>query len=290
MSGANTSPLGHRATSTVQARLHNLPERAAGRAPDRDPAVVDDDQVRDDADLLRALGLSGPEAAVLVALGREGDSTAAALAALTGLRRPQVSAAVQRLEQVGLVEVVRNRRPHPLRLAPDPGRPVAGLLRALESDRQQASRRADEAAELLRRQAAALARQPRARPLRRLTGVGPGADHDLLVARRTYDEVALADSATVRRGVPLYPSRAVRRLLVVGEPPDERRRWWVSKGVDVRSSSAELPLLVVVDGGRARVEVGTTAPGRTAWTFDRAQVQALQQLFELWWLAAGPAR
>lgn len=250
------------------------------------------DHVRDhpgeDPAPLRSLGLSSRQAAVLQAVCREADTTAAALAALTGLGRPQVSEALQWLELHGLVEITRLRRPHLVSLVADPGPALAGLLHRCQGERERAGRQADAAAAQVRRRAALLSQAPRAQQRRRLPGAGPGADHDLLVARHTYDEVARTDSTTVRYGAQLHPSTATRRLLVLGDPWEQLRRRWAAKGVAVRFTHAELPVLVVADGARARVEVGVSAPGRTGWTFDRAQVGALQQLFELWWTAAAP--
>jgi DNA-binding MarR family transcriptional regulator len=240
----------------------------------------------DDITLLRALGLTAAQAAVLQALCATADTTACAIAAETGLRRSQVSEALQVLEQHGLVERFRGQRPHPVSLVATPDAALQVLLRRLEDEREHADSRARAAAELLRERSATLARVPRAWRRRRLPGDGPGADHDLLVAARSYDEVARLGSTTVRYGVPLHPSRARRRLLVLGEPPLERRRWWTEKGVEVRTTDEALPAVIVVDGVRGRVEVGTTGPRPTRWTSDPAQVRALQQLFELWWQAA----
>lgn len=243
-----------------------------------------------DPDLLRALGLSPRQATVLAALGEEADTTGAALAGLTGLSRPQVSEALQALEQHGLVTVWREQRPHVVSLTTDPGEGLDRLLREADQERRRAAALADQAACAVRDRAARLAAAPRARPRRRLSGAGPGADHDLLVAQRAYDEVTRPDSTTVRYGVGLQRQGTVRRLLVLGTLPPRDRVHWLARGVQVREATGELPVLVVVDGVRARVEVGTASPGRTAWTFDPPQVRALQQLFALWWAAAPAAR
>jgi DNA-binding MarR family transcriptional regulator len=181
--------------------------------------------------LLRALGLTAAQAAVLQALCATADTTACAVAAAaaaaaaeTGLRRSQVSEALQVLEQHGLVDRFRGQRPHPVSLVASPDSALQVLLRRLEDEREHADARARAAAELLRERSATLARVPRAWRRRRL--------------------------------------------------------------VEVRTTDEALPTVIVVDGVRGRVEVGTTGPRRTRWTSNPAQVRALQQLFELWWQAA----
>lgn len=242
-------------------------------------------------DLLPALGLSSQQARVLRALGDQADSTPASLAALSGLTRPQVSLALQRLEQNGLVEVHRTGRPHLVSLVTDVEPVLEQLLRQAAAGRAEQASRADQAADELRRWAAAVERSPRAcAPRRRPPGVGPGADHDLLVAQQSYDEVARLDGATVRYGVPLRRRGTARRLLVLGAPTQAAIRQWQADGAEVRCTDQELPVLVVVDRVRARVEVPTSAVGRTGWTFDRLQTSALLQLFELWWSGAEPGR
>jgi sugar-specific transcriptional regulator TrmB len=214
-----------------------------------------------DVDLLPALGFSARQAAVLAAVCREADTTAGDLAAATGLSRPQVSEALRRLEHDGLVEVHRLQRPFLVSLAHGIDAAVEALLDGCARGRERERHRAEQAAGALRRQAAE-------------------------IARETYEEVARPNGTSVLFGAHLARSRADRRVLVVGRPPEERRHVLVSRGVAVRSVERPLPVLVVVDGVRARVEVGTLFPGCTGWTFDRPQVEALQQLFALWWDAA----
>lgn len=250
-----------------------------------------DDAARDlppEAAALTALGLTQLEALVLEAVVDEADTTAAGVAAATGLSRPAVSRALRVLEDLGLVERSPGVRPQPVQLVADPGPVLAARLRQLEREREADCRRAERAAEHLKAQAERLARRPRAH-VRRLTGSAPDADWRLLKGGRSIDEVAAHNSTSVLFGAHLSRSPAVRRLLVVGDPPRDRRLRLTSHGAQVRATGVLLPQLVVVDGVRARVEVGTTAAGHTAWTFDPAQVSALQQLFELWWAAAADA-
>lgn len=247
-----------------------------------------DDSSDDSRVLLRALGMTAREAAVLEVVAAEGDTTAAAVAAVCGLSRPQVSQALQVLEELGLVERCRDQRPHPVLLVADPGPAVRALLQRLR-DQQAAHRRlAEEGGELLRARSLELARRPRTY-LRRLNGAGPGAHWELLRPSHSYAEVARPSSLSVLIGAHLHPSDARRRLLVVGEPAHEHRLRLEGRGIQVRTTAALLPHLVVVDGVRAQVEVGTTERGGAAWTFDRAQVAALARLFELWWEEAQPA-
>lgn len=236
---------------------------------------------------LRALGLTTGEATVLEVVLAEGDTTAAAIAAACGLSRPQVSQALQVLEDVGLVERCRDQRPQPVLLVADPGPAVRALLQRVRDQQAVERSLAEEAADLLRERALALGRRPRTY-LRRLNGAGPGAHWELLRPVHSYAEVARPSSPSVLFGAHLHPSGARRRLLVVGEPLPEHRLRLESRGVQVRSTEAGLPHLVVVDGVRAQVEVGTTERGGAAWTFDRPQVEALARLFELWWEEAQP--
>lgn len=264
-----------------------LPERSAPDRPGPLPGAPAD--ARHAASLLQALGLTPAQAQVLDAVSRDGDTTAAALAASTGLRRPQVSEALQVLEELGLISRNHRERPQPVSLGTGVGPALNGLLEHLDRQRDQErdreADRAQRAGALLRQRAEDLGHRPRAY-LRRLTGAGPGADWDLLRPRRSYDEVARPQGNTVHFGSHLKPSPARRRLLVVGAVPEYRRAVLLSRGVELRSTDTALPMLVVVDGTRGRVEIGTIASGSTAWTFDPAQVAALQSLFETWWDAA----
>lgn len=237
--------------------------------------------------LLRALGLTEREAAVLAVVAAEGDTTAAGVAAVCGLSRPQVSQALQVLEDLGLVERCRDQRPQPVLLVADPGRAVRDLLQRLRDQQAAEHDRAERGGELLRAQALALGRRPRTY-LRRLSGAGPGANWELLRPSGSYAEVARPNSLSVLIGAHLHPSDAQRRLLVVGELTRAQRLRLEHRGIQVRTTVAALPHLVVVDGVRAQVEVGTTERGGAAWTFDRAQVDALERLFELWWSEAQP--
>jgi DNA-binding MarR family transcriptional regulator len=237
--------------------------------------------------LLRALGLTAREAAVLQVVATEGDTTAAAVAAVCGLSRPQVSQALQVLEDLALVERCRDQRPHAVLLAGEVQRSLRGLLQQLLA-RQAAERgRAERGAELLRARAAAVERRPRAY-LRRLHGAGPGATWELLRPEHSYTEVTRPGGLSVLISAHLHPNTATRRLLVVGELAPQHRQRLEARGIRVRATAAVLPYLVVVDGVRAAVEVGTTRRGDIAWTFDRAQVDALARLFELWWSEAEP--
>ncbi len=193
------------------------------------------------------------------------------------------------LEDLGLIGRCHRERPQPVSLGTEVGPALTGLLEHLDRQRdRQRDREADRARRagaLLRTRAQDLEHRPRAY-LRRLTGSGPGADWDLLRSRRSCDEVARPEGNAVQFGAHLQPSPSRRRLLVVGAIGEYRRTVLLSRGVEVRTTCTALPMLVVVDGVRARVEIGTTASGSTAWTFDPAQVAALQSLFDTWWHSA----
>lgn len=232
------------------------------------------------AELFRSLGLTSREAAVLSLVASEGDTTAAAGAARLGFSRPQVSAALRGLEDRGLVERVGELRPQPVALAADVELALADLLREREQERQDAAGRVEEAAALLREAAQELARRPRP-DLRRL--VGGAADAEYLRGKVSVDEVSRPGGTSVQYGGHFSTISARKRLLVLGPVPSDRLELLHRRSVEVRTTEATLPVLAVVDCRRARVEIGTIGPARGAWTFDAAQVCALQRLFDLWW-------
>jgi hypothetical protein len=236
---------------------------------------------------LAALGLPPQATQVLVLLGEEGWTTSVALAAQLGVSRSLVCKAVDVLVEVGLVTRTGGRKPAPLRLHPDVDLILSARLRELEAGRRADAERAERAAQWVRRAGARGATQPA--PVHLLDPAGAPPDYRLASCRTTYDEVCRVDGTTVLIGASLTRRQVRRRVLVLGEPALHRARWMLEWGVQLRTSSEQLPVLLLVDDVRARVEVSADGrAGRTAWTHDAAQVAALRQLFHLWWDAAQP--
>ena len=242
---------------------------------------------------LTALGLPAAPARVLAVVVDEGWTDAAVVAARAGLSRPQVSAALDVLAELGLVTRERGGRParvHSTAEAAD----VADDLARRAADAAVETARAAEAAARAVREAAQRNRVPEP-AVRRLEPSLAGDGWLLGLPRTSYDVVAAADSPQVRFGQHLTRTWVARRLIVTGEVPTDARDAGLgagiadaqARGVNVRRSAEDLPALVVVDGDRAAVDVGVRARGgRRGWTIDAAQVRALRQLFELWWEAA----
>lgn len=246
---------------------------------------------------LTALGLPGAPARVLAVVVDEGWTDAAVVAARAGLSRPQVSAALDVLAELGLVTRERGGRParvHSTAEAAD----VADDLARRAADAAVETARAAEAAARAVREAAQRNRVPEP-AVRRLEPSLAGDGWLLGLPRTSYDAVAAADSPQVRFGQHFTRTWVARRLIVTGEVPTDARDAGPgaglgggiadaqARGVHVRRSAEDLPALVVVDGDRAAVDVGVRARGgRRGWTTDAAQVRALRQLFELWWEVA----
>lgn len=107
--------------------------------------------------------------------------------------------------------------------------------------------------------------------------------------RVSYDEVCRADSGTVLFGGTLAHRYMRRRVIVLGQPPAARGAHMLRRGVELRTTQERLPVLLIADALRARVEIAADGrSGRGGWTHDPAQVRALQQLFTLWWEQSQP--
>lgn len=120
-------------------------------------------------------------------------------------------------------------------------------------------------------------------------GAPPG--YRLATSRKTHDEVSRVDGDSVLFGAAVSRRQVRRRLLVLGEPPEERVRTRLDWGVELRTTSELLPVLLVIDDERARVEVSADGrASRTACTHDPAQVAALARLFHQWWQEAQPVQ
>lgn len=237
---------------------------------------------------LRALGLPVQATDVLACLGGEGWTTSVALAAQLEVSRSVICRAVDVLVEAGLVERSRGRRPAPLRLHPDVGLVLAERLRDLAARRVDDAKRAERAAEWVRE--AAITATQRPAPVHELDPAGPPDRVRLRTCRETYDEVARPNSMSVLFGGDMTRMRTVRRrILVSGTLPAERGRWLHGRGVELRVTEELLPVLLLADGVRARVEVSVDGRGgQTAWTHDALQVAALRRLFALWWKEGEP--
>ncbi|HWH29064.1 MAG TPA: helix-turn-helix domain-containing protein [Mycobacteriales bacterium] len=237
---------------------------------------------------LTALGLAPAPARVLAVVLDEGWTDAAVVAARAGLSRPQVSAALDALTELGLVARERGGRPARVLATAEVADLADGLARRAQDEAQATARAAAAAARSVRE---AAARSRVAEPcLRQLEPSLVGAGWRLGCPDRTYEVVAAGDSVEVRFGQHLTRHWVVRRLLVTGQPPADPLAFARANGVLVRRSEQELPALIVVDGTRAAVNVGLRERGgRRGWTTDPVQVRALAQLFELWWEAAADA-
>lgn len=237
---------------------------------------------------LTALGLGPAAARVLAVVVDEGWTDAATVAARAGLSRPQVSAALDTLSELGLVTRERGGRPARVQSTADVADVADALARRTQAVAQTAAQDAVRAAGDAARSVRDAAQRFRVREpcLRGVEPSSPGGDWQLGCPTRTYDLVAAGDSAQVRFGQHLTRSWVVRRLLVTSAAPPDRLADAAARGVLLRYSE-DLPALVVVDGDRAAVDVGLRERGgRRGWTTDPAQVRALRQLFELWWESA----
>lgn len=236
---------------------------------------------------LTALGLPGLPARVLACVAEESWTTSVALAGRLGVSRSQVSAALDVLTERGLVQRTTGQRPAPVRLAAGLDETLTATLSQQAERRRVESRMAEAAAEHLRRAHEVASSRPA--PMTSLDPLGPAQEVRLVGALRTYDEVCRADGPTMLFGQPLVGRRLIeRRILVLGEPPADRRRWMERKQIPLRTTEAPLPMLLVVDRCRARVELSAEGrASRTGWTTDAAQVAAALRLFDLWWEEAG---
>lgn len=257
------------------------PPAAPDAAAEDRPALITAD--------LAALGLPATATQVLARLGGEGWTTSMALAAQLEVSRPVICRAVDVLVEAGLVQRSRGRRPAPLRLHPDVEQVLAAHLRTLAARRREDGERAERAAGWLR-DAAAEARE-RPAPVHELDPAGTPPDYRLATCRATYDEVCRPTGWSVLFSGGMAQRGVRRRLLVTGAPRPDRAAWLQWAGVELRVTEDVLPAVLIADDRRARVEVSTDGrAGRTAWTYDAAQVAALRRLFSLWWAEAEPWR
>ena len=244
---------------------------------------------------LLALGLDVHSAAVLGFVLRHEEVTATQIVAATGLSPSQVSAAVNGMKKLGLLDRVENRRPALMFVSPHAADVVSRLAAAAAIVHERAASDADSAADRLHEAVARSA--ARGRPVYEVVPVSDvrqsGFDPYRPGATR-HDEVLRGSARTLLHWRPSH--RCPTRLLVAEANDDtvralrnrlERSRLYAE--VVVQVTDAQLPELLLLDDALVRLTAGSSLGRVYAWSREGSHLCAAQELFTAWWQAARPA-
>jgi hypothetical protein len=236
------------------------------------------------------LGLTRAQGAVLAGVATQGSSTAVYLSGQLRLSAEAVSRALSALVDMGLVDRGAGR-PRPLTLSRQVEDGLSRLRAGLVEEQRRQRQAFDAAA-----QAVKAAQQASAHGPKPTTGLIPSQpvpinpNVDLVGRQESWDEV-------LTRASPVFGSRGwlamakglgiQARLLLIGDPPKASVVRGVARlGHELRMTDHDLPLLMIADGKRVRVEVNARGARRSGWSEDPRHVAFAQSAFDVAWETA----